>query len=99
MRLLNSKGILQRYKELKDLISILGLDELPEENRITVIRARRVERFLSQPLFVATPYTNMPGKFVELSCAITGFHSILSGNFDSISELAFVMKEDINELC
>ena len=91
------KQTLQRYKELQDIIAILGLDELSEEDRLTVARARKVERFLSQPFFVAEVFTGSPGKYVALEDTIKGFQMILDGNFDSLPEQAFYLVGDINE--
>ena len=83
------KGTLQRYKELQDIIAILGLDELSEEDRLTVARARKLERFLSQPFFVAEVFTGSPGKYVSLAETIRGFNMILSGELDELPEQAF----------
>merc|ERR1712190_301708 len=91
------KGTLQRYKELQDIIAILGLDELSEEDRLTVARARKVERFLSQPFFVAEVFTGSPGKYVSLADAISGFNSLLDGGYDDLPEQAFYLVGDINE--
>merc|ERR1711897_50246 len=91
------KGTLQRYKELQDIIAILGLDELSEEDRLTVARARRVERFLSQPFFVAEVFTGSPGKYVSLAETIRGFNMILSGELDELPEQAFYLVGDIDE--
>ena len=91
------KETLQRYKELQDIIAILGLDELSEEDRQTVARARKVERFLSQPFFVAEVFTGSPGKYVSLSDAITGFNDVLDGTYDDLPEQAFYLVGDINE--
>merc|ERR1711959_696265 len=93
----NVKETLQRYKELQDIIAILGLDELSEEDRQTVSRARRVERFLSQPFFVAEVFTGSPGKYVSLSDAIKGFNMILSGELDDLPEQSFYLVGDIDE--
>ncbi|KAM3329922.1 hypothetical protein ACQJBY_026760 [Aegilops geniculata] len=91
------KETLQRYKELQDIIAILGLDELSEEDRLTVARARKIERFLSQPFFVAEVFTGSPGKYVALAETIRGFQLILSGELDGLPEQAFylVVKEII----
>ena len=91
------KETLQRYKELQDIIAILGLDELSEEDRLTVARARKVERFLSQPFFVAEVFTGSPGKYVALADAISGFNSLLDGAYDDLPEQAFYLVGDINE--
>ncbi|KAL6516909.1 hypothetical protein OROHE_018197 [Orobanche hederae] len=87
------KQTLQRYKELQDIIAILGLDELSEEDRLTVARARKIERFLSQPLFVAEVFTGSPGKYVGLAETIRGFQLILSGELDNLPEQAFYLVE------
>lgn len=92
------KETLQRYKELQDIIAILGLDELSEEDRQTVARARKVERFLSQPFFVAEVFTGSPGKYVALSYTISGFESILNGEYDDLPEQAFYLVGDIKEV-
>jgi F-type H+-transporting ATPase subunit beta len=91
------KKTLQRYKELQDIIAILGLDELSEEDRSTVARARKVERFLSQPFFVAEVFTGSPGKYVALADGITGFNDVLDGKYDDLPEQAFYLVGDINE--
>merc|ERR1712178_203635 len=91
------KETLQRYKELQDIIAILGLDELSEEDRLTVARARKVERFLSQPFFVAEVFTGSPGKYVKLENTMKGFTMILSGELDDFPEQAFYMVGYINE--
>lgn len=91
------KETLQRYKELQDIIAILGLDELSEEDRLTVSRARKVERFLSQPFFVAEVFTGSPGKYVSLADSIDGFNGLLDGKYDDLPEQAFYLVGDINE--
>jgi F-type H+-transporting ATPase subunit beta len=91
------KQTLQRYKELQDIIAILGLDELSEEDRATVARARKVERFLSQPFFVAEVFTGSPGKYVSLADGITGFNDVLDGKYDDLPEQSFYLVGDINE--
>jgi len=91
------QSTLQRYKELQDIIAILGLDELSEDDRIIVNRARKVERFLSQPFFVAEVFTGSPGKYVKLEDTIKGFKMILSGELDAYPEQAFYLVGDINE--
>jgi F-type H+-transporting ATPase subunit beta len=91
------QSTLQRYKELQDIIAILGLDELSEDDRLIVARARKVERFLSQPFFVAEVFTGAPGKYVKLDDTIKGFKSILSGEFDELPEQAFYMVGSIDE--
>merc|ERR1712025_740007 len=92
------KSTLQRYKELQDIIAILGLDELSEEDRQTVDRARKVERFLSQPFFVAEIFTGMSGKYVSLADAIDGFNQILAGELDHLPEQAFYLVGNIDEV-
>ncbi|MBE9188896.1 F0F1 ATP synthase subunit beta [Gloeocapsopsis crepidinum LEGE 06123] len=91
------QATLQRYKELQDIIAILGLDELSEDDRLTVARARRIERFLSQPFFVAEVFTGSPGKYVKLEETIKGFQRILSGELDDLPEQAFYMVGNIDE--
>jgi F-type H+/Na+-transporting ATPase subunit beta len=93
----NVKQTLQRYKELQDIIAILGLDELSEEDRLVVARARKVERFLSQPFFVAEIFTGAPGKYVSLLETIKGFSMILSGELDELAEQAFYLVGNIDE--
>jgi F-type H+-transporting ATPase subunit beta len=91
------QGVLQRYKELKDIIAILGMDELSEEDKQTVTRARKIQRFLSQPFFVAEVFTGAPGKYVSLKDTITGFNAILAGEYDHVPEQAFYMVGSIEE--
>jgi F-type H+-transporting ATPase subunit beta len=91
------KSTLQRYKELQDIIAILGLDELSEEDRQTVARARKVERFLSQPFFVAEVFTGSPGKYVSLADSIDGFTQLLEGKLDDIPEQAFYLVGNLAE--
>jgi len=91
------KETLLRYKELQDIIAILGLDELSEEDRLTVARARKVERFLSQPFFVAEVFTGSPGKYVSLADAITGFNDLMDGKYDDLPEQSFYLVGDVNE--
>ncbi len=91
------QATLQRYKELQDIIAILGLDELSEEDRITVARARKIERFLSQPFFVAEVFTGSPGKYVTIAESIKGFQMILSGELDELPEQAFYLVGNIEE--
>jgi F-type H+-transporting ATPase subunit beta len=91
------KKTLQRYKELQDIIAILGLDELSEEDRLVVARARKVERFLSQPFFVAEVFTGSPGVYVSLAETISGFKQILTGSFDSLPEQAFYLVGSIDQ--
>ena len=89
--------VLNRYKELKDIIAILGMDELSEEDKLTVTRARKIERFLSQPFFVAEVFTNMPGKYVPLAETIRGFKGIVEGEYDELPEQVFLMVGGIDE--
>ena len=91
------QSTLQRYKELQDIIAILGLDELSEDDRLVVYRARKIERFLSQPFFVAEVFTGAPGKYVSLEKTIAGFNKILSGELDDLPEQAFYLVGDIDE--
>ena len=91
------KGTLQRYKELQDIIAILGLDELSEEDRLVVSRARKVERFLSQPFFVAEVFTGSPGKYVSLAETLEGFQLILTGELDNLPEQAFYLVGTLKE--
>ncbi|MEW6995386.1 F0F1 ATP synthase subunit beta [Colwelliaceae bacterium MEBiC 14330] len=91
------KSTLQRYKELKDIIAILGMDELSEEDKQTVSRARKIQRYLSQPFFVAEVFTGSPGKYVSLKDTIAGFKGILAGEFDELPEQAFYMVGSIEE--
>ena len=90
--------VLQRYKELKDIIAILGMDELSEEDKLTVSRARKIERFLSQPFFVAEVFTGSSGKYVPLKETIRGFQGILKGEYDDLPEQAFYMVGSIDEV-
>ena len=92
------QSVLQRYKELKDIIAILGMDELSEEDKNTVSRARKIERFLSQPFFVAEIFTGSPGKYVSLKDTIDGFKGILAGDYDELPEQAFYMVGSIDEV-
>ena len=91
------KETLQRYKELQDIIAILGIDELSEEDRLTVARARKVERFLSQPFFVAEIFTGSPGKYVSLEETIKGFNMVLEGELDDLPEQSFYLVGNIDE--
>jgi len=93
----NVKETLQRYKELQDIIAILGIDELSEEDRLVVARARKVERFLSQPFFVAEIFTGSPGKYVSLEDTIKGFTMVLAGDLDDLPEQAFYLVGNIDE--
>ncbi|MFT5481786.1 MAG: F-type H+-transporting ATPase subunit beta [Halieaceae bacterium] len=91
------QNVLQRYKELKDIIAILGMDELSEEDKQTVNRARKIERFLSQPFTVAQVFTGSPGKYVSLKDTISGFKAVLAGEYDHLPEQAFYMVGGIEE--
>jgi F-type H+-transporting ATPase subunit beta len=88
---------LQRYKDLQDIIAILGMDELSEDDKLTVARARKIQRFLSQPFTVAQQFTGNPGKYVELKDTIRGFKEIVDGKHDDLPEQAFYMVGDIDE--
>ena len=92
------QGVLQRYKELKDIIAILGMDELSDEDRKSVSRARKIQKFLSQPFFVAEVFTGSPGKYVSLADTIKGFKAILDGDMDSVQEQKFYMIGSISEI-
>ena len=89
--------ILQKYKSLQDIIAILGMDELSEEDKLTVARARKVQRFLSQPFHVAEVFTGTPGVFVKLEDTIKGFKGIIEGQYDNIPEQAFYMVGTIED--
>ena len=92
------QSVLQKYKDLQDIIAILGMDELSEADKLVVSRARKIERFLSQPFFVAEVFTGSPGKYVELKDTIAGFQGILAGKYDNIPEMAFYMVGGIDEV-
>jgi F-type H+/Na+-transporting ATPase subunit beta len=92
------KEVLQRYKELQDIIAILGIDELSDEDKVTVQRARKMERFLSQPFHVAEQFTGVPGRYVPIAESIRGFKEILEGKHDEVPESAFFMKGSIDEV-
>jgi F-type H+-transporting ATPase subunit beta len=89
--------VLQKYKDLQDIIAILGMDELSEEDKLVVARARKIQRFLSQPFHVAEAFTGSPGKYVELKDTIKGFQEIVSGKHDDVPEQAFYMVGTIEE--
>ena len=91
------QGVLQRYRELKDIIAILGMDELSEEDKLVVARARKIQRFLSQPFHVAEVFTGTPGAFVSLEESIKGFQGIVRGDYDDLPEAAFYMVGTIDE--
>jgi F-type H+-transporting ATPase subunit beta len=92
------KRVLQRYKDLQDIIAILGIDELSEDDKIAVARARKIQRFLSQPFFVAEQFTGLAGKLVPLDETIRGFREIVDGKHDDIPEQAFYLKGTIDEV-
>jgi F-type H+/Na+-transporting ATPase subunit beta len=92
------KKILQRYKDLQDIIAILGIDELSEDDKLTVARARKVQRFLSQPFHVAEQFTGFKGKYVKIQDTVRGFRGIIEGKYDDIPEQAFYMKGGIEEV-
>ena len=91
------QNTLQRYKELRDIIAILGMDELSETDKLSVSRARKIQRFLSQPFFVAEVFTGSPGKYVSLKDTIRGFQAIVDGEHDDLPEQAFYMVGSIEE--
>ncbi|MGA2078102.1 MAG: F0F1 ATP synthase subunit beta, partial [Terriglobia bacterium] len=91
------KAILQKYKDLQDIIAILGIDELSEEDKLTVARARKIQRFLSQPFFVAQQFTGLEGRYVKLEDTIKGFKELVEGKYDDIPEQAFYMMGTIEE--
>jgi len=91
------QGTLQRYKELRDIIAVLGMDELSPEDKLAVARARKIQRFLSQPFHVAEVFTGSPGKYVPLKETIRGFKMIVAGECDSLPEQAFYMVGTIDE--
>jgi F-type H+-transporting ATPase subunit beta len=92
------KRLLQRYKDLQDIIAILGIDELSDEDKLTVSRARKVQRFLSQPFHVAEVFTGAPGKYVKVEDTVRSFKEIIEGKHDNIPEQAFYMKGTIEEV-
>jgi F-type H+-transporting ATPase subunit beta len=92
------KGVLQRYKDLQDIIAILGIEELSDEDKLTVARARRIEKFLSQPMFVAAQFTGLEGKYVKIEDTIRGFREIVEGKHDEVPEQAFYMVGTIEEV-
>jgi F-type H+-transporting ATPase subunit beta len=91
------KQILQRYKDLQDIIAILGIDELSEEDKLTVGRARRIQRFMSQPFFVGEQFTGLPGKYVPVADTVRSFKEIVAGKYDHLPEQAFYMVGTIEE--
>jgi F-type H+-transporting ATPase subunit beta len=92
------KGVLQRYKDLQDIIAILGIDELSDEDKLTVARARKIQKFLSQPFHVAEQFTGYKGKYVKLSDTIKGFREVAEGKHDDLPEQAFYMQGTIEEV-
>jgi F-type H+-transporting ATPase subunit beta len=91
------KQVLQRYKDLQDIIAILGIDELSEDDKLTVTRARKIQRFLSQPFFVAQQFTGFEGKYVQIADTVRGFKEIVEGKHDELTEQAFYMVGTIEE--
>ena len=89
---------LQRYRDLQDIIAILGMEELPEEDKVIVARARKIQRFLSQPFFVAEVFTGAPGQYVSIADTVKGFKQILDGSLDHLPEQAFYMKGPIDQV-
>jgi F-type H+-transporting ATPase subunit beta len=92
------KKTLQTYKDLQDIIAILGIDELSEDQKLTVARARKIQRFLSQPFHVAEQFTGAPGRYVKIADTVKGFKEIVEGKHDDIPEQAFYMKGTIDEV-
>jgi F-type H+-transporting ATPase subunit beta len=90
--------VLQRYRDLQDIIAILGIDELSEDDKLVVVRARKIQRFLSQPMFVAEAFTGRPGRYVKIQETVKGFRAILNGECDEISEPYFYMAGPIEEV-
>ena len=91
------QSILQRYRDLQDIIAILGMEELSDEDKLTVSRARKIQRFLSQPFFVAEAFTGQPGRYVKLADTVKSFKEIVAGLHDDLPEQAFYMVGDIGE--
>jgi F-type H+-transporting ATPase subunit beta len=92
------KQLLQRYKDLQDIIAILGIDELSEDDKLTVSRARKIQKFLSQPFFVAEQFTGLKGKYVSIADTIKGFKEIVDGKHDEVPEQAFYLVGTIEEV-
>jgi F-type H+-transporting ATPase subunit beta len=92
------KSVLQRYKELQDIIAILGIEELSDDDKQTVARARKIEKFLSQPMFVAAQFTGLEGKYVKIEDTVRGFKEIVEGKHDDLPEQAFYMVGTIEEV-
>jgi F-type H+/Na+-transporting ATPase subunit beta len=91
------QSILQRYKDLQDIIAILGMEELSDEDKLAVARARKIQRFLSQPFFVAEQFTGSPGRYVKVADTIKSFREIVDGQHDELPEQAFYMVGDVGE--
>jgi F-type H+/Na+-transporting ATPase subunit beta len=91
------QSILQRYKDLQDIIAILGMEELSDEDKLAVARARKIQRFLSQPFFVAEQFTGSPGRYVKVADTVKSFREIVDGKHDELPEQAFYMVGDIGE--
>jgi F-type H+-transporting ATPase subunit beta len=91
------KRVLQKYRDLQDIISILGVDELTDEDKLTVARARKIEKYLSQPMFLAEAFTGYPGRYLKIEETVRGFKELVSGNLDDIPEAQFYMKGTIEE--
>ena len=94
----NVQKVLQRYRELADIIAILGVEELSDEDKITVTRARKISKFLSQPMFVAETFTGRKGQYVPIEKTVESFEKILAGDYDGVDEQAFYMVGDINQV-
>jgi F-type H+-transporting ATPase subunit beta len=92
------KGVLQRYKDLQDIIAILGIDELSDEDKLTVARARKIQKFLSQPFHVAEQFTGIKGKYVSLADTVRSFKEVVEGKHDELPEQAFYMQGDIEDV-
>jgi F-type H+-transporting ATPase subunit beta len=92
------KGVLQRYKDLQDIIAILGIEELSDEDKQSVARARKIEKFLSQPMFVAQQFTGLEGKYIKIADNVRGFKEIIEGKHDDVPEQAFYMVGTIEEV-
>ena len=90
--------MLQQYKDLQDIIAILGMDELSDDDKLTVARARKIQKYMSQPFFVAEQFTGMPGRYVSLEDTVSGFEAILNGEVDKLSENAFAYVGTIDEV-
>ena len=91
------QSILQRYKDLQDIIAILGMEELSDEDKVAVARARKIQRFLSQPMFVAEQFTGLPGRYVKVADTVKSFKEVVEGKHDELPEQAFYMVGDIGE--